>query len=1180
SFVTPEPTPTVTPAENPIPTVEPAPITEPVAPPVEPIAHPAENPNAGDTTIVGGDTNLVGPEANEAARKAAEEEEQRRLAEEAERLAADQAEKDRLAKEKADKEEQDRLAKEKADKEEQDRLAKEKADKEEQDRLAKEKADKEEQDRLAKEKADKEELERLAAEERERQERLAEEAARQQEQEQGASGGQQQQEQGASGGQQQQEQGASGGQQQEQEQGASGGQQQQEQGASGGQQQPISVTFEPALMEVGNEGDSQPETINLVFKQGDQVLNNAPASFAPGATLPATTGTDITVSLGESYSNAYEFAGWYRSQSEAISRQNPVTTVPETGTLTLYPAIKQRTYKVSLINLFPQAGRLLLPEASGSETELTYSVSDDAEGNRVVIDGFHYGDSFELPMPQVDNDENGLRIQEDGMFLGIGMRSDINPARIFLRDQEYINDRSDVFFEFLRGDDGMQSGYSKPGIITINSDTSLYLYFGMFISLEASPSEESSLQTTDISWAVGKDNGMVSYDSISAGFNEVTGGIALLKTHGAGKDESYDQWWRMRKTTGEDGTSLTMDTLYFGKPLDIPTIKATADNKSIGYISKCVGRMVIIDRPIQRLDYYNNAYENGTPFSASIGSAAAQNNNIPFLSGENRLMQTAVQYMVRLTEYVGFEINDNAVSSSVANNTGGYCTRAVNDTSNKFRLTVLEDDEGYKIELPRDIYKYSDGSLREGFGAQYDPYMIKKEGYKVVGFNVEAKQIDEGKETPIKRVLLVGQEYEVVRIETISETGLYADEILYMYIEGESGIVLGDDFKITPVFAPIKPFEIKLTRAAGTIKKPAGAEQNWTLDGYNVKISGPGIVEENGVSPFVKAIDLTGIKGKSGGLGLDDVSINGFIMWDSSKSAYVQANEDWSPIEGGKQYAVSGGEIVIPLKDMLDSDTIGNFRYIDRLVYESEDDPSVIFKTCYDEDIQASMLFNGRGSECYTPIAEYFEGPIVDEPETRFTSIHIPYNGIEIVAVFNEKEDSFAVAGDFLKTVNGVESLDEVWYGGRLYNSNHTYLETLETPVPITRDTAGAAGSIINGEGAYGHGLLLSAPYIRMFASERDNVILYPCNEYDIVGGVATKKQEVETDNAIHLAGTDISSEFGLISPKNSVVIQNIGKDVSSTLGNDWVIINIENGYYYVYVGNDDTELFTDMDGQ
>ncbi|MBQ6090697.1 MAG: FecR domain-containing protein [Lachnospiraceae bacterium] len=952
---------------------------------------------------------------------------------------------------------------------------------------------------------------------------------------------------------------------------------------------PVTLTF---FEERTIGGRTEPYTI-------DQ--EDLPTNLSVGSPLPGTENSSIHVDV----SPAYEFAGWYRSQDGAtnLTSSERVTTV-QSGTMTLYPGVRIRTFKLRFTNLFPAAGKLdykvaSLTTAAPENRVLTYETVEGEEGNVITVDGFEYGDTFKLPVIN-DYSQNfeihpyAHDVNDHPNYVGIGTTADVNIAK-YLLDQE-VNDTAyatQIANAFYPYDYNSNDHYGVNSTISVESDMSFYLYFAFEIDVKTSrmyPLEG------DVSWNVGTGTDYVTMVSLT-GTQTNSKVVTTLISDGSDTVSVDDQYWCF----STNGTNDFMTTYYYGKRLAIPSFTATKTGAVLGVLANYVLRS---GSDVTNSELAYNEAATGSIARELPGSASAS--SLPFYDTTfKKIGYYNLNYEVCASEYTVFELGDSSVTYQIGDK-ATYINERDIATKRQIKTFFVDKEESgqktyYKYKIPFDLYNdYATGNdLHENIDfitAAAQGITLSKSGYKVIGFNVRTSQSDSGQS------ILIGSA-QTHSYGRIGYENLY-NENSYYYITIDRTY---DPSQVTvsPIFAPLKPFDVKLTRAEGTVNKRDGDPDNWAWVGYELEISGPGLVVPEGGAPFVTYIqtnDLKPYQRETTYYPVDNSQqelplFNG-IKWDVSGRKFMVDGNSSAAVTLTTSDDKSTATLKLKLKDLFNangnswkdanSQGYAGVHYLEYLTYFNNNG-DVEFNTCFNNEQMTDgwCAVNVTGVESgYKPYKNY-KADILANSE-KFTAIDNKSAGssdINITAVFNEARDTFATGLRALLAFGGYGSdSNKVLYGARLYDyygSSSRYSNDSVGRVTLETDSSGGtAGQIINGNAGPGHGILIYETISRLlvpkdyqmtFDDYKNNVLgsisVYNVQNHKIVNGQIAHRENGQNPvpTALSTWGEQANQTMGLyMNIETEPVTVGNGSVNISQLPGGWTLITIEGGTYYI----------------
>ena len=984
------------------------------------------------------------PEGDDDEKKEEGESEEERIArEEKERLEKEEAERlEKEEQEKKEKEEKERLEKEEQEekeKEEKERLEKEeqeKKEKEEKERLEKEekeKKEKEEQEKRekeAQEQAEREEAERIEREEAERIEREEAERLAREQAEQEA---------------------------------------QQSQGGGSGASQSVSFSYGSTTAYIRSSSGSTPTPVTLTFYEvrsaaGSQTSERRdieqgalPTTLTVGAALPGTENSTIHVELDSSVAQYYEFVGWYSSESGAMNlTSSELVTTAQSGNMTLYPGIKLKTYTVEFVNLFPEAGRLVLPTSGSSP--ITYETND----NRVIAT---VPANVDLTLPKPMNEASAARdavLHIEGadylsgypIFRGVGVGQSgstnavpgdcINLARILLEDQlestAYIDSLGASFIGYTGN---TQDEYNNP--ITLESNMTFYLYFGVSVSLSV-PEKVDSGETIKMVKTDGS-TGTVENALSECGFNSSNDSAQIIRLRqdtqhtDAAQKSGYDQYWlaEFRGGSAADSREWFFNTYYFGKPLDVPSFESPVTGEDLYARYAVTGANTSL---MNNILYTNRPVSGKTSADTSFCGSGAQ--SFPFNKYKNAAGQLQFYDMSMFLSgmpYAILDLSEEGLSVEIGEGYDNIIRTPGDNTGRQYEVIIQRANDNYRAFVPEDgIYEWSSGgqlrtSTSENASSQF---FVSKTGYRLAGYTVTSynwisgAQIGDIQRCAVNKNLIDQQ-------DTIYTTIYEEDNLTAFTVLGQN---LGKKYVVKPVFVPAdKPFEVKLTRTPGKIVKTSWTSEKGMAD-YQIEISG---LEMVGAFPYITQIDLWQLAMDcyypTYNLGEYMAQTLGtFFEWNTSKNAYVlRRGDDLIGNESG--YSISNGKVSIPLLDFYDfalpGHTSGEYHDADFVrgyaFSENIQVPYFRFITYLGGDGHDCMA--GAGATTPTTFAEYCPCKAnVGLPENSEAAFTATYFWGEITSIFSEANDTIE---NPLQTFSGKtgDDVKDVWYGGIFYNT-------------------------------------------------------------------------------------------------------------------------------------------------
>ncbi len=350
------------------------------------------------------------------------------------------------------------------------------------------------------------------------------------------------------------------------------------------------VTYTTQRVYSGTQsGSSQPgTTVNLAFYNGSAMIpaSDLPQEFGVDEWLPGMgSGNTYSVLVEEQYRDAYSFTGWYTTQAAANTSDSAfrVEKMPSSSgeRVELFAGIKKKAMTVEITNLFPTAGRIYIPTGGTDDDGHVYEVND----NRVIISGYEYGDSFELP------EEYGIASANAGLasgtldktayidavdrsvstyfspFICYSTSGDLNISRIMTLDtvpEDYNGSR--IFLNKNAGTsptgNGVESSITLDKNTTENGTLKLYAYFA-----------EEIRATVKDAFVELSDQGSVNYWNRQTFANNGAGALEFT----GNATEKDRQWWYCSTTADE----IVLKTWFQGnKAVDIPKFALASDGRT------------------------------------------------------------------------------------------------------------------------------------------------------------------------------------------------------------------------------------------------------------------------------------------------------------------------------------------------------------------------------------------------------------------------------------------------------------------------------------------------------------------------------------------------------------------------------------------------------------------------
>ena len=1057
-----------------------------------------------------------------------------------------------------------------------------------------------------------------------------------------------------------------------------------------------------------SSSQSSSSQVNLVFTNSNGEPVTLPTSFAPEATLPATSGTDIIVAVESTYSSSYEFIGWYTSPTPG-SDDRPVTTVPQSssGTVVLYPVIKVKTanitfncqavtsdgntqvpvylytvknnaevrstaanntysfnvgdplpgssasvthvgvddsdlarayvfegwystaagakaldstrkvsyvtesctlyagitlktYKITYVNLFPEAGRLVTP-TSGSGA-ITYETID----NRVIatVPG---NAQFTLPVPMDENASGSdavLHIEDadtvgDGSFvfcgLGIGQSGDsINFGRLLLENDAssvtYHNQISGSFISCVGAD---SDSYTTP--ITPESDMTFYLYFGLPITLTINDLEGNTRlvkadgQKAPIAAALEE----CGYDSSSSDRQIIRLRQDTNTQHTAAQKLVYDQYWCVDNIDGYQygETEWRFSTYYFGKPLDIPSFEDSVLGSDYFASYGVFGP----ELSLENIPYTNKPTSGKS--SADISFCGSGSQSFPFnkyVRNNNHLQFWYMDVNLTRQSYAILDLSEDGLNVEL----GDYYRNVIRtpimapEDDHKYEVIIDKPELAYLAYMPEDgTYDWSHAGQTRDIAndtTAATQFRVSKEGYRLAGYSITPYQWSNGAQNGPSWICPVNG---LQTVNYITYTTSY--DLDYQYAYTTIGETIGAKFVIKPIFVPAdKPFDVQLTRTNGKIAKTSWTDGKAMSD-YLLEISG---LEMLGDLPYVTSINLTNLTMECYYPGYNDgqfcaLNLNCELKWDSTKTAYVLYASGLNTPLNQKTYAIADGKVIIPLLD------IHGFQWAGNTSGEYYD-PAFVRGCKFGEYFQAYFSYKtsitGEEFECATDsaganpttFATYYPyKSYVTLPENSDKSFTAVYLNSEITSIFSE---SIGTIVNPLQTLSGksAENLKDVWYGGRIIAEEPNYLsvdplslDDMDKWVISRATSAGPAWKVVRGNvplaKVRGAGILIFEPYkwLTVTSANLNKVNVYRVENFTFENGVLTPTDlaiEQGNNHPIDLSGYSSHVSNGIMklqlyTGQSSQTQINI--DVS-TIPDGWAVASVGSSLFYINYGS------------
>ena len=871
-------------------------------------------------------------------------------------------------------------------------------------------------------------------------------------------------------------------------------------GSSSTDTQAITLSFYEVTSSGGSSSDRH------VLNEGE-----LPTTVAVGSALPGTQNSPIHVELGEQWSAQYEFDGWYTSANGARDlNQSEKVTVAQSGITSLYPGVKEKTFTVTFVNLFPEAGKLVIPEEQ-YRGNYVYSVVDSEANSRITISGIPYEGKISLPelgeklTSEQLNKAQYLHIEgakdphngEEGPFFdGVGVADsgssdslaysrNLNMTRILMNDSEYIQSVGSGFIAYGDG-----SGYSSEK--TIISDTTYYLYFS--IPVHITVSDRYDLVTEKYFGRMNDVNGnsVSVYDALKTypGYdnegNYDNGQFVKLSAGNSGQGASandYDQYWMVTKEVGQNNQgdpNWLFSSHYYGKPLDIPAFSWSEPGEIyLPYYT--------VSSTGNKISYINEASAGSSAALALSGTGSTsfpynkhRDNNDGFLS------VGSLSFVLEKTTYALLDLSDTGINVELGDSFIDVIRTSTGQSGMVNVKTIKEHIANswaaYWAETPEDgIYNMRAGG-REWSDTELDNvkdsrFLISKTGYRLAGYYVSA--YDWNDEDFSDRIDLT---LPLVNKDEYGSRGSYC--FIDDYIIDEYGLNItylaesNCKYVLKPLFVKAEqqqPFNIELVRDPGHIKKTS--DNDILMDHYKVEISFTQPYNPDGTA-YITSIDLSSflVKGYVYGFEEQEFRLAGTIEWDPSESKYM-LKVNYNVIE---EYAILDNKIGIELSKLITDTGFANVQYVQGIDVKPDSAQTIYVDESITHYTTSVTLYNDCGisrdddpdSDTYYPWGYHIEIDKNAAPRA-FTAVYAK-NGPDysVSAIFSEVKDT--LPNDLLLTLSGESNLENVWYGGILrdegkYGSGCFNNQELSQIFPweVTRtSTGGPASRAIKGNPA------------------------------------------------------------------------------------------------------------------
>ena len=834
---------------------------------------------------------------------------------------------------------------------------------------------------------------------------------------------------------------------------------------------------------------------------GNNVVSYSSLPTTPGTPLPGSSDSNYTVTLDVQgdipADKQYEFAGWYRSSQGATEcrESERVTTVPSDG-VTLFPGIREVTvtYTVRFVNLFPEAGSIVVP-GQDYWNGLTYTSDTDPDAEWVEISGIHYGDTINFPMTkdileyENVNTASCLHIETNFTetsstlteFAGIGIGTkgsdgvvrggdDVNLARILLGDTEYTASRQN---DFVRYETGSNSLYRID--TEIRSDMTFYLYFSTAITLTVPKGGDTPVRMLDGDGTADTATVLARYgfdysksdasarlvaasNALSGEHKKATPQLLKLRT---GSTQDKDQYWGVLlnylNNDVDSDPSYVFMTYYFGNLLDIPAFEVAQSKASLYDLSAKL--IVTGNQDVVPGSHAEKTYVNTPTSGVNALTISRTNQTSSWFLGNGRLIYNSLGFELDESRFVTLDISDSGASDNIGIYAQNLIRKHRDSEEGVFRLRVekhIASGYYYNVALIPEDGGYdwaSGGTRREVPPTDQNSTYISKEGMRLAGYVVSYMD----GQNEIVRNALVNQTYSAwpegddtvfLRMDPKDDPKEYVVKLEH--------VTSNRAYVLKPIFLPENgPFEIGIERKSGKIVRPTSAEVDWAISDYELTISGLKDMIDAGYP--VSMIDLRSIRAKCYNYGRNnnayyDVSFDKLLYWDATRSTYdlyVRGNSEDTPVRvGGNsvRYTLQNdGTLRIPLKDLgtftlfVDSNTILKTEFIRGIGfadYNTPKDEYDIIRKYVSYQIE-SLIPNrdlGKASGTPTSFAGYTPGDcfagIKANHDYRYTAVYTQ-SGNGPRLVFNESgSEPISDTGDLLQVIT---EIDDDGYPGLVF---------------------------------------------------------------------------------------------------------------------------------------------------
>ncbi|MBO4267714.1 MAG: FecR domain-containing protein [Lachnospiraceae bacterium] len=465
--------------------------------------------------------------------------------------------------------------------------------------------------------------------------------------------------------------------------------------------------------------------------------------LSAGDPLPGCEGSpyEIKLMLGSEITHEYEFVGWYTVDplSNSFDESYRITSVPSSP-LSIYAGIREvqpvtRTYSVTLVNLFQEAGTLVVP-SSGKIASLdgTHELTITQNQNRVTIDGFLEGESFVLPEVQRlsesrngDDYRNKLYIQKTNAtnlityvdFYCYTTNMDLNAGKYCIEGKNYDSDTTsgNIYNPVLFQNIATGSTLPNEQAVSVNDDITLYMNFlsKAVIKINAFYVDGLGLTTYVGLNVPGSNNGVQPVSTIYTGINTDDNPYRLIELNGT-TAEKDQQWWALSKSQygqTERESVYELSAYYYGKRLNIPTFNYTRWSEDSSY-----NRAILTN-------YRSKRGGNVVPFiNGQFSFAGSGAEGFPFTGGAFCESEGVITITAQDVDYVVVDLSDLGLDIANIGDNNPYLIKETR-TDRKYKMAIMTPGmNSQKTEFT------GDGNLN-----LFDAYTDNK---KVFPYNVSA----------------------------------------------------------------------------------------------------------------------------------------------------------------------------------------------------------------------------------------------------------------------------------------------------------------------------------------------------------------------------------------------------------------------------------------------------------